>query len=118
MTVWEAAVLGFVQGATEFLPVSSSGHLVITQSVLGRATQGVLFEVAVHVATLVSILIVYRARIARIARGVLERDREALAYVGQTGRDLPMTLLGMSLTRRLRGCGPGGSKRISNTRCL
>ena len=82
MTVWEAAVLGFVQGATEFLPISSSGHLVITQSVLGTARQGVLFEVAVHVATLLSILIVYRVRIAELARGVLEWDREALAYVG------------------------------------
>ena len=82
MTVWEAAVLGFVQGATEFLPVSSSGHLVITQSVLGSATQGMLFEVAVHVATLLSILLVYRARIVGLASGVLKGDREALAYVG------------------------------------
>ncbi len=82
MTVWEAAVLGFVQGATEFLPVSSSGHLVVTQSVLGTAMRGVRFGVAVHVATLSSILIVYRARIADLVRGVLERDREALAYVG------------------------------------
>ena len=54
MTVWEAAVLGFVQGATEFLPVSSSGHLVMAQSVLGTATEGVLFEVAVHVAHVIS----------------------------------------------------------------
>ncbi|HAC06011.1 MAG: undecaprenyl-diphosphate phosphatase [Gemmatimonadetes bacterium] len=82
MTVWEAAVLGFVQGATEFLPVSSSGHLVMAQSVLGTATEGVLFEVAVHVATLLSILIVYRARIVNLTEGVLKRDHEALTYVG------------------------------------
>ena len=82
MTVWEAAVLGFVQGATEFLPISSSGHLVLAQTVLGTAMDGVLFEVAVHVATLLSILIVYRARIVDLARGVVERDRDALAYVG------------------------------------
>ena len=102
MTVWEAAVLGFVQGATEFLPVSSSGHLVITQSVLGSATQGVLFEVAVHVATLVSILIVYRARIAQIARGVLERDREALAYVGLiVTATIPIVIAGLSAQDRI-----------------
>ena len=82
MTAWQAAVLGFVQGATEFLPVSSSGHLVIAQSVLGTAVDGVLFEVAVHVATLLSILIVYRSRIAGLALGVLKRDPEALTYVG------------------------------------
>ena len=89
MTVWEAAVLGFVQGATEFLPVSSSGHLVIAQcllsscaagsaSALGTAMNGVLFEVAVHVATLLSILIVYRSRIADLLKGVLARDGDAL----------------------------------------
>ena len=82
MTVWEAALLGFVQGATEFLPISSSGHLVVAQTVLGTAMDGVLFEAAVHVATLLSILIVYRARIVDLARGVVERDRDALAYVG------------------------------------
>jgi undecaprenyl-diphosphatase len=44
--------------------------------------RGVLFEVVVHVATLLSILIVYRARIVGLAKGVLVRDREALTYVG------------------------------------
>jgi undecaprenyl-diphosphatase len=44
--------------------------------------QGVIFEVAVHVATLLSILIVYRSRIADLVRGVLAKDRDAVAYVG------------------------------------
>jgi len=82
VTVWEAVILGFVQGVTEFLPVSSSGHLVIAQSLMGTVAQGVLFEVCVHVATLLSILIVYRARIGKLVTGVVERDRQALAYVG------------------------------------
>ncbi|HET9949900.1 MAG TPA: undecaprenyl-diphosphate phosphatase [Longimicrobiales bacterium] len=82
MTPWEAAILGFVQGATEFLPVSSSGHLVIGEELLGVTTPGVLFEVAVHVATLVSILLVYRTRVADLAVGALCGQREALRYVG------------------------------------
>jgi len=82
VTVWEAVILGFVQGATEFLPVSSSGHLVIAQSLMGTVVPGVLFEVGVHVATLLSILIVYRARIGKLVTGIVERDRQALAYVG------------------------------------
>jgi len=82
MTPWESIVLGIVQGATEFLPVSSSGHLVMAQAVLHIEISGVLFEVAVHVATLVSILFVYRARVAGLTRGALTGDRDALAYVG------------------------------------
>ena len=82
MTVWEALLLGIVQGATEFLPVSSSGHLVIAQAVLEIEVPGILFEVSVHVATLISILVVYRTRVLDLARGALTGDRSAVEYVG------------------------------------
>jgi undecaprenyl-diphosphatase len=82
MNYFESIVLGIVQGATEFLPVSSSGHLVIAQELLAVRIPGVLFEVAVHVATLVSILLVYRTRVGELLMGALRGDREALTYVG------------------------------------
>jgi undecaprenyl-diphosphatase len=82
MTLWEALLLGIVQGATEFLPVSSSGHLVMAETVLGVNESGVIFEVAVHVATLVSILLVYRTRVMDLAQGALTGDRAALRYLG------------------------------------
>lgn len=82
MTLWEALILGIVQGATEFLPVSSSGHLVLGQELMGLAIPGVVFEVAVHVATLVSILVVYRERVARLLAGTVRGEAEALRYVG------------------------------------
>jgi undecaprenyl-diphosphatase len=77
MSVWEAIVLGVVQGLTEFFPVSSSGHLVITGALLGLEVPGILFEVAVHVATLVSVLIVYRARIWELLLGMVGRAQES-----------------------------------------
>lgn len=77
MSVWEAVVLGIIQGLTEFFPVSSSGHLVIAGSLLGLEIPGILFEVAVHVATLVSVLIVYRARIWELLLGMVGRARES-----------------------------------------
>ncbi len=49
-----------VQGATEFLPVSSSGHLVLASSLLGFSEQGIVFDVLLHLGTLVSVLIVFR----------------------------------------------------------
>jgi undecaprenyl-diphosphatase len=59
MNIFEAAILGIVQGLTEFLPVSSSGHLVVGQELLNISVPGNAFEVVVHLGTLVSVLIVF-----------------------------------------------------------
>jgi undecaprenyl-diphosphatase len=96
LNLWEALVLGIVQGATEFLPVSSSGHLVIVQALLGVTIPGVFFEIAVHVATLISVLVVYRHRVSGLATGVVAGDRDALRYVALIGvATIPAGLLGV-----------------------
>lgn len=63
MELLKALILGFIQGATEFLPVSSSGHLVLGSHLLGFADQGVLFDVMLHLGTLVSVLLVFRQEV-------------------------------------------------------
>jgi undecaprenyl-diphosphatase len=60
LSLWEALLLGLIQGLTEFLPVSSSGHLVIFQSILGVKEPGVTLEVMLHFGTLISVLTVFR----------------------------------------------------------
>jgi len=82
MSWWEAAILGVVQGVTEFLPVSSSAHLVLGQALLGVRSPGVVYEAAVHLATLVAVLWVYRGRVAELTVGLVQGDREAWAYAG------------------------------------
>jgi hypothetical protein len=66
---WSLGVVQGLTGAHEFFPVSSSGHLVMGGAVLGLEVPGILFEVAVHVATLISVLFVYRVRIWTLIRG-------------------------------------------------
>ena len=56
----EALILGIVQGLTEFLPVSSSGHLLITRNILGVTASPLLFEIMVHAGTLVAVMWVFR----------------------------------------------------------
>lgn len=73
----QAALLGLVQGLTEFLPVSSSGHLVLLSQWLGAQESGVLLEVALHAATLGAVVVFYRARIFSLVTGVLRRDADA-----------------------------------------
>ena len=64
MTELEAIILGLIQGLTEFLPISSSGHLVLGQYVLGlEASEDVTFEVFTHFGTAMSILTVYRKEV-------------------------------------------------------
>lgn len=82
MNTLEAILLGIIQGATEFLPVSSSGHLVVGQRLLGLDLPGVAFEIAVHLGTLVSIFWVYRARIGGLAEGAIRRAPAAWREIG------------------------------------
>ena len=77
---WQGLLLGLVQGLTEFLPISSSGHLVLAERLVGYRPQGVFFEVVVHVATLFSVLVAYRVKLLALLRGVLGGDREAWRY--------------------------------------
>lgn len=72
MDLTTSLILGVVQGATEFLPVSSSGHLVLAERVLGsRASAGLVFEVSVHFATMLAVLIYFRTRIAGLVGSIL-----------------------------------------------
>lgn len=98
MTWWEALVLGIVQGVTEFLPVSSSGHLVIAGVALGVDTPGVFFEVMVHVATLLSVVVVYRAAVASLLRRAATGDTEAWRYLGNLAlASIPAAVVGVLL---------------------
>ncbi len=60
MSLWEIILLGIVQGISEFLPISSDGHLVIVESLLGHNTENLSLNIALHFGTLMSILLVYR----------------------------------------------------------
>lgn len=82
MSVIDALLLGIVQGLTEFLPVSSSGHLVLGQRLLGIDPPGVSFEVVLHLATLAAVLWVYRARVGELLAGLLRGQSDAWRYAG------------------------------------
>jgi undecaprenyl-diphosphatase len=69
MTLLEAILLGILQGLTEFLPISSSGHLVLAQTFLGLKEPLVFFDVMLHVGTLAAVLVVYREAIGKLAIG-------------------------------------------------
>jgi undecaprenyl-diphosphatase len=67
MDLLQAVVLAVVQGLSEFLPISSSGHLILVPHFLGWADQGLAFDVAVHVGTLLAVLIYFRRQLGTMA---------------------------------------------------
>jgi len=109
MTFWLAILLGVVQGLTEFLPVSSSGHLAFVQNVVpGFRQAGLLFDVMLHVGTLVALFVYYRKLIAGEARNVVSRDpverargwKLALLIVVAT---IPTAIVGLLLKKTVEG---------------
>jgi len=79
MTLFEAIILGLVQGLTEFLPVSSSGHLVLAQKLMGVEDDGVVFEIMVHFGTLLSVIIYFWKPLWRMVLSILPPFKEELA---------------------------------------
>ena len=73
MNLWQALVLGLIQGATEFLPISSSGHLVLFGKIFGLADMSVFFASMLHLGTLVAVLVVMRREIADILKNLFGR---------------------------------------------
>ena len=82
MEWYEALILGIIQGLTEFLPISSSGHLEIASFILNtEQSQNLIFTVLVHIATAISIIYVFRADIFKIIRGVFSFKRKEIDTV-------------------------------------
>ena len=92
MEIWQAIVVGLVQGLAEFLPISSSGHIVLTQFLLGMRpfsegeANDIVFEVILHLGTLLSVLVYFWRRLWNMTRSLwtkeLEEDRRWVWLLG------------------------------------
>jgi undecaprenyl-diphosphatase len=74
LTVLEAILLGILQGATEFLPVSSSGHLIIAQKLLGLRESELAFDILLHLGTLLAVLLFLRREVSEVLGSLFRRD--------------------------------------------
>lgn len=77
MDLIHAVILGLVQGITEFVPVSSSGHLVLAHHFLGIKETGLQFDVALHAGTLLALLVYFRRDLWKLLKAVLSRRPQA-----------------------------------------
>ncbi len=85
MTYFDTCILGLLQGLTEFLPVSSSGHLVIVSSLLGVNEPGETFEIILHLGSLLAVLIFFRDKLFILIRALfdssMKKERMMILFV-------------------------------------
>ena len=96
MSVVEAVILGVLQGLTEFLPVSSSGHLVLAQTFLGIKMPGVTFEVIVHAGTLLSIVWVFWRDVYKLISGITKSVQQQKLFLLLVLGSVPAGLMVLS----------------------
>ena len=106
MTWLQALLLGLVQGLTEFLPVSSSGHLAIGREILGVEASGdLVFEVAVHAATVLATIVVFRKEIWKLLCGLFKfRYNDETDYILKICLSMvPVLIVGLFLKDQVEG---------------
>ncbi len=95
MEFFQAIILGIIQGATEFLPVSSSGHLVLIREFLGWEDGGLSFDIVLHLATLVAVLVYFRSAWGRMLAGLgRSQDQGKRLLGGVVVATIPAAILG------------------------
>jgi undecaprenyl-diphosphatase len=110
MPIWEAALLGVIQGLTEFLPISSTAHLLVARQLLGHATPEDAFTTVIQLGTLVAVFAYFRGDVVRLARGFLADVRSLRIGSNPDGRmawlivlgTVPVVLIGLFLKSWLK----------------
>ncbi|MGI9395284.1 MAG: undecaprenyl-diphosphate phosphatase [Boseongicola sp.] len=103
MPILHLILVAIVQGVTEFLPVSSSGHLILLPNLTGLDDQGQVIDVAVHVGTLCAVVLYFRSDVARAFAGLLKivqgnlNDADARLALGLIIATIPVVLAGLVL---------------------
>lgn len=94
----EYALLGLIQGLTEFLPVSSSGHLVLAQEILGLNPPGLVLEAVVHLATLLAVLLYFRRDLAQLGLALTRGGTQERRYIALIAlATLPVVVVGLTV---------------------
>ena len=89
MDILEVVILALIQGLTEFLPVSSSAHLILPSQLFAWSDQGLVFDVAVHAGTLIAVLVYYRGTLRTLLAGAFgRREGRHFGHAGEPDDDL------------------------------
>jgi undecaprenyl-diphosphatase len=105
MDWWKALILGVVEGLTEYLPVSSTGHLLLTQRTLGipQSESADAFAICIQVGAIVAVLGLYFSRVRQMVLGVVGRDAQGLQMATNViAAFLPAAIIGLLLEKPIK----------------
>jgi undecaprenyl-diphosphatase len=102
VTYLQAIVLGLVQGLTEFLPVSSSGHLILVPHIFGWPDQGLAFDAMLHLGTLAALIAYFRGELLALATGAMSRRVAAIVIAATVPAGIAGALLEHTIESQLR----------------
>lgn len=112
MSIWHAILLALIQGVTEFLPISSSAHLILTPILFGWEDQGIAFDIVTHVGSLVAVMVYFRRDLLEVTtgflRGLCQRDFQDPGFrlgMGLLIGTLPVTAGGLLFADWVGGAG-------------
>jgi len=103
MSLWQSVWLGVVQGVSEFIPISSSGHLVVMRAVMGVGEIPRLYDVVLHIATLIVVVVFFRARILQMLSSIYRFARRT--HGAEDAENLKLTVLVLIATVLTAGIG-------------
>jgi undecaprenyl-diphosphatase len=95
METWQVVLLGIIEGLTEYIPVSSTGHLLLATHAMGISTPGRAFEVLIQLGAIMALLTVYAAKLWQIAEGIGHDRRIQLFVAGVVLAFLPAAVVGV-----------------------
>ncbi len=109
MSTWKAIILGAVEGVTEYLPISSTGHLVVTQRILGigdtDATKDAAdsYAIAIQFGAILAVLVLYRKRLESIIRGLFGRDADGRnLLISLVIAFIPAVIIGVAIEKPIK----------------
>lgn len=95
---WKAVILGLVEGLTEFLPISSTGHLIIAQDLLRFRDTNSVFTVVIQLGAILAVLVYYARRFTQVASGLVRREPASWRFVGTVvAATIPAAVIGLLL---------------------
>ncbi len=97
MSILQAIILGLIQGLTEFIPVSSSGHLVLAHYFFGATANGLSFDVALHLGTLLALLLYFRKELWIMVRAVFKKQPQSRLAWLLLAATVPAVIIGVLL---------------------
>jgi undecaprenyl-diphosphatase len=104
MMIWKTVVIGIVEGLTEFLPVSSTGHIILAEQLLDfQGPPGKVFEIVIQLGAILAVCFLYRAKIIATVTGVLGRDKVATKFAtAVVVAFLPAAVIGVALHKYIK----------------